>query len=322
MHLYCCGISPRASNQFDVMRSPVSYPSIRLLASPDWEDYELLDSGEGAKLERYGPYTFVRPEVQAIWSRALPAARWEAAHAVFVPTGEESGGRWQFKKAMPHNWPMQYKGLKFQAQASQSRHMGVFPEQAAHWDWIANRIHSTKRSLSILNLFGYTGLATLAAAQAGAQVTHVDASKRAISMARDNLAFSGLSDRPVRWLVDDVEKFVRRDVRRGAQYDGIILDPPKFGRGPSGQVWEFFTSLPGLLQDCQKLLSPQPMFIVLTAYAIRASALSIFYPLAELTDGLGGHLETGELVLEERSAGRVLSMAIFARWAAGPASNP
>ncbi len=291
-------------------------PGIRLLASRDWKDYRLLDSGAGAKLERYGPYTFVRPEVQAIWSRALPADRWEAAHAIFVPTGEESGGRWQFNKAMPSSWSMQYKALKFQAQASQSRHMGVFPEQAPHWDWIATRIQSAHRPLTILNLFGYTGLATLAAAQAGAQVTHVDASKKALSVARENLALSGLGDRPVRWLVDDVEKFVRRDVRRGAHYDGIILDPPKFGRGPSGQVWEFFTSLPGLLQDCQKLLSSNPLFIVLTAYAIRASALSIYYPLAELTAGLDGQLETGELVLEEDSAGRILSMAIFARWSA------
>jgi 23S rRNA (cytosine1962-C5)-methyltransferase len=297
-----------------IKKSSSPAPSIHLLSSPDWEDYQLLDSGGGAKLERYGPYTFVRPEVQAIWSRALPAARWEAAHATFVPTGEESGGRWQFKKAIPHNWIMQYKDLKFQAHASQSRHMGVFPEQAAHWDWIAKRIQSANRPLSILNLFGYTGLATLAAARAGARVTHVDASKKAINMARENLALSGLEDRPVRWLVDDVEKFVRRDVRRGAQYDGILLDPPKFGRGPSGQVWEFFNSLPGLLRDCRTLLGPRPQFIVLTAYAIRASALSIYYPLAELAADLGGQLETGELVLEEGSAGRMLSMAIYARW--------
>jgi 23S rRNA (cytosine1962-C5)-methyltransferase len=291
-------------------------PTLQLLASPDWEDYELIDSGEGSKLERYGRYTFVRPEVQAIWSRALPAKKWEAADAIFLPTGEESGGRWQFKKPVKGPWPMHYKGLKFQAQASRSRHMGVFPEQAAHWDWIRDRIQSTQRRLSILNLFGYTGLATLAAAQAGAQVTHVDASKRAISMARENLALSGLGDHPVRWLVDDVEKFVRRDVRRHAQYDGIILDPPKFGRGPSGQVWEFFKSLPGLLQDCRNLLSPRPVFVVLTAYAIRASALSIYYPLAEMVSGLGGQLDAGELVLVERNAGRVLSMAIFARWSA------
>jgi 23S rRNA (cytosine1962-C5)-methyltransferase len=292
----------------------ITAPDIQLLASTDWKDYELLDSGAGAKLERYGPYTFVRPEAQAIWSRALPATRWEAAQAVFVPTGEESGGRWQFNTTIPRNWQMQYKGLKFQAQASQSRHMGVFPEQAAHWDWITNCIQPAHRKVSVLNLFGYTGLATLAAAQAGAQVTHVDASKKAISMARENLELSGLGDRHVRWLVDDVEKFVRRDVRRGAQYDAIILDPPKFGRGPSGQVWEFFNSLPGLLQDCQKLLSRHPLFIVLTAYAIRASALSIYYPLAELVHGLGGQLDTGELVLVEGSAARVLSMAIFARW--------
>jgi 23S rRNA (cytosine1962-C5)-methyltransferase len=301
----------------DPDHSTISAPNIHLLASRDWKDYQLLDSGAGAKLERYGPYTFVRPEVQAIWSRALPAARWEAAHAVFVPTGGESGGRWQFNQAIPRSWSMQYKGLKFQAQASQSRHMGVFPEQAAHWDWIAQRIQSARRPLTVLNLFGYTGLATLAATQAGAQVTHVDASKKAISMAHENLVLSGLSDRPVRWLVDDVEKFVRRDIRRGAQYDGIILDPPKFGRGPSGQVWEFFDSLPGLLQDCQKLLSPSPLFIVLTAYAIRASALSVYYPLTELTAGVGGQCEAGELVLEEDSAGRILSMAIYARWSAG-----
>ena len=301
-------------SSFDRQLSPA--PAIRLLSSPDWEDYELLDSGAGTKLERYGPYTFVRPEVQAIWSRALPTDKWEAAHAVFLPSGEESGGHWQFKKPIKRSWSMHYKGLQFQAQASGSRHMGVFPEQAAHWDWIRDRIQSAHRPLSILNLFGYTGLATLAAVQAGAQVTHVDASKKAISMARENLVLSGLGERPVRWLVDDVEKFVRRDVRRHAQYDGIILDPPKFGRGPSGQVWEFFASLPGLLQDCQKLLSPRPLFMVLTAYAIRASALSIHYPLAEIVAGLGGHMETGELVLEERSAGRLLSMAIFARWSA------
>jgi 23S rRNA (cytosine1962-C5)-methyltransferase len=168
----------------------------------------------------------------------------------------------------------------------------------------------------VLNLFGYTGLATLAAAQAGAQVTHVDASKKSILLARENQVLSNMGERSIRWLVDDAFKFVRREVRRGSQYEGIILDPPKFGRGPQGQVWELFESLPELLQNCQKLLSPQPCFVVLTAYAIRASALSVYYTLQEMVSGLGGNLETGEMALVEKSAKRLLSTAIYARWAA------
>ncbi len=295
----------------------LTIPELRLLASTDWKDYELLDSGGGLKLERYGAYTFVRPEAQAIWQPSLPEKQWRAAHAVFQPTGEESGGRWQFNRPVDSPWEMTYKGLRFKAHAAGSRHMGVFPEQAAHWDWMADKILSAGREVRVLNLFGYTGLATLAAAQAGAQVTHVDASKKAITIARENQALSGLEDRPVRWLVDDVEKFVRREVRRNSQYEGLVLDPPKFGRGPSGQVWEFFAALPALLAECRKLLSRRPLFVVLTAYAIRASSLSVYYALDETLSGLGGSLEAGELVLVEQSAGRHVSTAIFARWAAG-----
>jgi len=291
-------------------------PTLLLLSASGWKDYELLDSGAGKKLERYGPYTFVRPEAQAVWRPALPEERWQTAHAVFNPTSEESGGRWQFRKQIETTWVMQYKGLKFQAHAAASRHMGVFPEQAVHWAWIGERIRQANRPVKVLNLFGYTGLATLAAAEAGAHVTHVDASKKAIGIGRQNQLLSGLQDRPVRWLVDDVYKFVRREVRRGSHYDGLILDPPKFGRGPEGQVWEFFESLPNLLEVCRSLLSRQPLFIVLTAYAIRASALSIYYALQEMVSGLGGELETGELAIHERSAGRYLSTAIFTRWSA------
>ena len=291
-------------------------PTLLLLSASGWKDYELLDSGAGKQLERYGPYTFVRPEAQAVWRPALPEERWQTAHAVFNPTSEESGGRWQFRKQIETTWVMQYKGLKFQAHAAASRHMGVFPEQAVHWDWIGERIRQANRPVKVLNLFGYTGLATLAAAEAGAHVTHVDASKKAIGIGRQNQLLSGLQDRPVRWLVDDVYKFVRREVRRGSHYDGLILDPPKFGRGPEGQVWEFFESLPNLLEVCRSLLSRQPLFIVLTAYAIRASALSIYYALQEMVSGLGGELETGELAIHERSAGRYLSTAIFTRWSA------
>lgn len=293
-------------------------PKLTLLTSPEWNDYELLDSGNGQRLERYGAYTFVRPEHQAVWSPALPTARWQAAHATFLPTGEESGGRWEFHKPVKTPWHMHYKGLKFLAFTASSRHMGVFPEQAAQWDWMGERLSGATAGEvgrpRVLNLFGYTGLATLAAAQAGAQVTHVDASKKSVMLARENQALSGLEDRPIRWLIDDAFKFVQREARRGNQYEGIVLDPPKFGRGPQGQVWELFESLPALLQDCRALLSPQPRFVILTAYAIRASALSIYYAMQEMTRGLGGTLETGELALVEKSAGRLLSTAIFARW--------
>lgn len=292
-------------------------PELVFLTSPDWKDYALLDSGEGAKLERYGPYTFIRPEHQAVWRRALPKDQWEAAHAVFQSTAEESGGHWQFRKPVDPDWTMHYKGLSFRAQATASRHMGVFPEQANHWDWMSEQVRAAGRPVQVLNLFGYTGIASLALAQAGARVTHLDASKKAISWARQNQALSGLEDRPIRWLVDDVYKFVRREGRRGSQYDAILLDPPKFGRGPEGQVWEFFESLPNLLQECRALLSPQPLFVVLTAYAIRASALSVYYAMQEMVAGLGGTITTGELALLEHSAGRLLSTAIYARWASG-----
>lgn len=289
---------------------------IHLLTSPDWTDYELLDTGAGGRLERFGRYIFARPEHQAVWKRTLPETRWQAAHAIFKPTGGESGGTWVVNKPIDSIWQMSYKKLKFFAQASGSRHMGVFPEQAVNWDWIGEKIRQAKRPIRVLNLFGYTGLATLAAAQAGAQVTHVDASKKTVAVGHQNQVLSGLENCPIRWLVDDAFKFVGREVRRSSQYDGIILDPPKFGRGPQGQVWELFESLPELMRNCRQLLSKQPLFIVLTAYAIRASALSAYYALEETVRDLGGTIETGELALIEKSAGRFLSTAIFARWSA------
>jgi len=211
---------------------------------------------------------------------------------------------------------MAYKNLKFWSQISSSRHLGVFPEQAAQWDWIQDQVSSARYPANVLNLFGYTGLASLAAAQAGARVTHVDASKKVVTWAHDNQVASGLEERPIRWIVDDAIKFVQREVRRQAKYDGLILDPPKFGRGPKGEVWEFYKLLPSLLQECRQLLSPHPLFIVLTAYAIQASALTIYYALQETVAGLGGTLTAGELVTVERSAGRCVSNAIYTRWKA------
>lgn len=288
---------------------------LELLVS-EWEDYELLDSGGGLKLERYGSYTFVRPERQAIWKPALPAKSWQTAHATFQPTRSESGGDWKFRVLFNDSWRMQYKGLLFKAQTTGGRHLGVFPEQAPHWDWIDRLVVAAGFPVQVLNLFAYSGLATLAAARAGARVTHVDASKRAVRWARQNQVLSGLEEHPIRWIVDDAYKFVQREIRREVKYDGFILDPPRFGRGPKGQVWEFFDLLPPLLSACRAILSPNPIFIVLTAYAVPTSALSLYHMLLETFKGLGGSFTAGELVLPEKSAGRSLSMALFARWAA------
>ncbi len=285
-----------------------------LLTSPHWEDYELIDSGNGEKLERYGPYLFVRPESQALWQPHLPPREWQKAHATFQTRAIESGGVWSFRVQIQSPWEMHYKHLRFLAHASASRHMGVFPEQASHWEWIIEQINQASKPVRVLNLFGYTGLASLAAASAGAQVTHVDASKSAVRQAQQNQALSRLNDQPIRWLVDDAYKFVQREIRRGSRYEGIILDPPKFGRGPQGQVWELYASLPALLQHVRTILSDRALFIVLTVYAIRLSALSLHHALEETTQGLGGEITSGELVLIEKSAQRQLSTAIFSRW--------
>src|ERR1043165_175344 len=228
------------------------------LESARWTDYALLDSGDGLKLERFGKYVFIRPESQAMWKRSLEV-EWKNAHAVFVPTGEESGGHWDFKKKVEEKWEMDYSlplsptplPLRFWAMTTPGRHLGVFPEVAAHWDWFSDLIAQANREVNVLNLFGYTGLASLAAASAGAKVTHVDASKKSVSWARENQALSKLEDKSIRWIVDDASKFVQREARRGAKYDGIILDAPKFGRGPQGEVWEGYKSLPDLFSACR-----------------------------------------------------------------------
>ncbi len=293
-----------------------SKPAIELLSAPDWKDYELLDSGNGLKLERFGRYRFERPEHQAVWKPALSAREWDTADAIFQPTSDESGGKWQFKKVLEPSWEMHYRHLAFMARTGNSRHLGVFPEQAAHWNWIAEQISSGGRPVSVLNLFGYTGVASLASARAGASVTHLDASKKTIQFAKENQQLSGLADKPIRWIIDDALKFVQRESRRGTKYDGIILDPPKFGRGPKGEVWEFFKMLPYLLQEIKPVLASKPVFLVITAYAIRASALSLHYAIQELMSGYHGQVTSGELVLHEKSAGRIVSMAITSRWSA------
>jgi 23S rRNA (cytosine1962-C5)-methyltransferase len=293
-------------------------PTLQFLTPTNWRDYEFLDSGGGAKLERFGPYRFVRPEPQAYWSRAQSEKEWAEANGVFVPGRDDDTGGWEFEHPMPSTWDMSYEQLRFRAQATAFRHMGVFPEQAVHWDWSAELIRRANRSISVLNLFGYTGLFSLAAASAGASVTHVDASKKILNWARENQQASHLSDKPIRWLLDDAVKFVRREVRRGSRYDGIIIDPPKFGRGPKGEVWKLDDGLPGLLADCGKLFSDRPLFVLLSCYAIRASALSLYFALDEMVGKRGGTLSAGEVgVRESPPGGRALSLALFARWHAG-----
>jgi 23S rRNA (cytosine1962-C5)-methyltransferase len=294
------------------------------LESTRWRDYALLDSGDGLKLERFGKYVFVRPESQAMWKRSLDK-EWREAHAVFVPTGEESGGHWDFRKKVDERWEMRYEltrgpspkgrgGLRFWTMTTPGRHLGVFPEVAAHWDWLSELIAPSKREINVLNLFGYTGLASLAAAAAGARVTHVDASKKSVGWARENQALSGLTEAPIRWIVDDALKFVQREARRGAKYDGIILDPPKFGRGPKGEVWEVYKSLPNLLESCRACLSDNPLFVVMTIYAVRASAIHVGQALGEMMKKFGRKIDSGELVTREQTAGRFLSQAVYARW--------
>jgi len=296
-------------------------PTYTLLEAKNWKDYELIDSGDGLKLERFGKYIFARPESQAMWSRALPQKDWDAAHAVFQPTAEESGGHWMEKKKLPNKWEMSYPlpnvgELKFEVMTTPGRHLGVFPEVASHWDFMAGLVQKANRPVRVLNLFGYTGLASLAAAAAGAQVTHVDASKKSVGWARENQILSGLNEKPIRWIVEDAIKYMQREEKRGTKYDGIILDPPKFGRGPKGEVWEVYKSLPNLFEICRACMSENPLFVIATLYAVRASAIHVAQALDEMMKKYNGNMDSGELVTRETSANRLLSQAAYARWSA------
>jgi 23S rRNA (cytosine1962-C5)-methyltransferase len=289
-------------------------PELKLLSPSDWQEYELIDTGDGEALERFGPYTLIRPEPQVIWSRNQPKKVWESADAVMVPTQSEFGGYWDYKNSIKQPWVINYKSLKCEIRLSKSRHIGVFPEQASQWDWIEEQVKSADRPLRVINLFGYTGMATAAAARAGAQVTHVDASKHAVAWASHNLDLSGLGGAPVRWLVEDARKYLKREIKRKSFYDGIILDPPKFGRGPSGKVWDYFEDISDLLNQCRRVLSSQPKFICLTSYAIQASALVPHQAVQEIVKDFGGTVESGELVTVDKDGNHILSHSLYSRW--------
>jgi len=286
-----------------------------ILQGGGWEDYALLDSGDGRKLERYGRFRFIRPEPQAMWAPRL--LEWDA-DGEFVPgADEDGGGRWQFiRDVPPEGWPLGWNEVSFTAQCTPFRHLGFFPDMAPVWDWMRGQL-AGRDEAQTLNLFGYTGVGTLGLSACG-PVTHVDASKKSVAQARENAALSGMEDRPIRWLVDDAGKFVAREVRRERRYDGIILDPPKFGRGPNGERWRIEEGLAPLVADCRRLLDADSRFLFLTVYAVRMSSLALGGLLAELFAELPGHIEHGDLaVREEGEGGRLLPTAIFARW-----SNP
>ncbi len=282
------------------------------------DDYALLDSGHGRKLERYGPYRIIRPEGQAIWQPAADDSEWDNVDAIFTgDTDEEGMGRWRFPRVpLGETWPMRHDGIPYLGRFTSFRHVGVFPEQASHWAHLEGLIEAARRPVKVLNLFGYTGLASLVAARAGAQVTHVDASKKAIGWARENQEMAGLSDRPIRWICEDAVKFSEREARRGNGYDIILLDPPAYGRGPKGEVWQLFQHLPALIETCRSILSPKPLAVVLTAYSIRSSFFAIHALMRDSFAGMGGRVESGELIIREQSAGRALSTSLFARWVA------
>jgi 23S rRNA (cytosine1962-C5)-methyltransferase len=278
-----------------------------------WSDYRLLDFGEGRKLERFGALTVDRPEEQAMGKRMLSAEIWQEADAIFDGDAEDKEGRWRFKGKSVDTFLLSHEGLNFLGRFTPFRHIGFFPEQAAHWRWMLGQMKIHGLPFRLLNLFGYTGLASLIAVRGGAEVTHIDASKKAVAWARENQEAAKLSGKPVRWIVDDAVAFVQREQRRGKTYEGIILDPPKFGRGPEGETWHLFEDLPQHAEDCIKLLSDNARFLILTVYAIRASALSLDALLRPLLKERGGVLECGELAVEADD-GRLLSTSLYARW--------
>ena len=292
------------------LESPASAGMTTTLVGESWPDYGLMDCGHGRKLERYGPYSFIRPEPQAMWAPALEA--WDA-DAEFIPgSDEEGGGRWQYTRPVPgEGWEMAWENVRFRSHTTPFRHLAFFPDMAPQWAWMRERLEAGSEAL---HLFGYTGVGTLAMSAAGASLVHVDASKKSVEAGKQNVALAGMAERPIRWIVEDAGKFVAREVRRGRRYDGIILDPPKYGRGPAGEVWKLEEGLPGLVADCRKLLDADSRFLVLTVYAVRMSALAIGELLTQLLGDLGGTIECGDMAVREEARGLLLPTAIFARW--------
>ncbi len=309
--------------EFDSRRPDLVFDTMErvTLTTQPADSYELIDSGGEEKLERYGSVTLARPDPQALWDKHLPEGEWQKADALYVRQGRE--GEWKQKKSLPKEWQISFGGLQFIIRATSFKHTGLFPEQLSHWQWAAEKIKGAGESPKVLNLFGYTGGASLAAAQAGAQVTHVDASKTAVAWARENAEASGLSEAPIRWIVEDALTFVRREIKRGNTYDAIFMDPPAFGHGPKGELWKIEEDFVELCKLCTQLLSPKPLFFVISGYAAGYSPLALAYNLEPLRQRFGGLVTFGDLTIAESGnknrAGdsknqRLLPCGIFARW--------
>jgi 23S rRNA (cytosine1962-C5)-methyltransferase len=279
----------------------------------NWKDYELIDAGDGERLERWGEYRLRRPDPVALWPKDSGCREWQQVDGKYHRSSS-GGGSWEFFRKLPESWEMGYGALRFEVRPTGFKHMGLFPEQAANWDWMTERIRAANRPVSVLNLFGYTGGATVAAAVAGASVCHVDASKSVVTWARQNVARNIPGESPVRWIADDAFKFMEREIRRGKKYDGILMDPPSYGRGTGGEVWKFERGITALLLKAKELMSDAPLFFLLNAYTTGLSPISTRYLLESAGWNEGGTIETGELALQTTRRGRMLPCGVVGRW--------
>lgn len=282
-----------------------------------WNDYEVIDCSQGEKLERWGDYLLVRPDPQVIWDTPKKHRGWKKMNGHYHRSSK-GGGEWEFFD-LPEQWTIDYKGLTFNLKPFSFKHTGLFPEQAANWDWFSGRIRKAGRPVKVLNLFAYTGGATLAAAKAGASVTHVDASKGMVGWAKENARSSGLESAPIRWIVDDCVKFVEREIRRGSHYDGIIMDPPSYGRGPKGEIWKIEESIHPLVRLCAQLLSDDPLFYLINSYTTGLAPAVLTYMLSiEVASKHGGFVQSEEVGLPVTRTGLVLPCGASGRWSSTP----
>ena len=272
--------------------------------SDKWEDYELIDCSSGERLERWGNRILIRPDPQVIWDTPRRDRRWREADARYQRSGT-GGGAWD-KRSLPESWQIRYGSLTFNVKPMNFKHTGIFPEQASNWDWAMDRIKNAGRPISVLNLFAYTGAATVAALSAGASVCHVDAAKGMVQWAKENAAASGVADKNVRWIVDDCAKFVEREIRRGHRYDAVIMDPPSYGRGPGGEIWKLETSLAPFVRLCAGVLSDDPLFVLINSYTTGLSASTVSYVVQTALAGRGGRAESRELGLPVTATGLCL----------------
>ena len=278
-----------------------------------WKDYEILDMANGEKLEKWGKYVLIRPDPQIIWKDKAFPKEWKNANAIYKRS-KTGGGGWEYKTKLPQAWQIKYRDLVFNLKPMGFKHTGLFPEQAVNWDWMINKIKTSKREIKVLNLFAYTGGASVACLSAGASVCHVDSSKGMVAWAKENVISSNLQDKPIRYIIDDVVKFVQREIRRGNKYDAIIMDPPSYGRGTSGEVWQFEEHISGLIELCMQVLSENPLFFLINSYTTGISAEVLANIIRINFKDKPGKISAGEIGLPMRNSKLVLPCGIYGRW--------